>query len=221
MENNFKEQVLTMLAKDGGTHTVGGKTFSVTVVENESQPTPDYSHLAGMWVKCVNTELEESFNVGKWYKCVGNPSNIKAFLNNNGLEDGFHWGETRVNNFDFFDLTNPLPYNPDTRIPLPEGVEFVEVAGVDYFRMNENQCLAYNGTYFVTTRIPRSENESYHLEPCTYGEVKEGDFFVFNKEVYLKASPHDIKPLVDGGIKTTTSTDDKLPVHRVVRADND
>jgi len=190
--------------------------------QKQEQPTPDYSHLVGKWVKCIFSPITVKYIVGKYYKCTGldEMDGTPIFFNEGEINKESGWADPKR----YFDIDHPLPYNPDTRIPLPEGVEFVEVAGVDYFRMNENQCLAYsesNATYFVTTRIPRSDNESYHLEPCLYGEVKEGEWFVFNNLIYLLTPQGCVRAtrkgtvLIDDHIKNP-----KTPVHRVVRTNN-
>jgi hypothetical protein len=219
MENNFKEQVLTMLAENGGIHTVGGKTFSVTVVTTEPQPTPDYSHLVGKWVKSTGADhtidgryyLVTKYKYGDLY--IKDEKEVFAYNPKNGIVQLA------------FDISNPLDHNPDTRIPLPEGVEFVSRSSVgDFcFKINDKQQLGFNEetkTYFVNAVYYLDEAQPCHLEPCEYGELKEGEFFVLNEAVFLKTKDADVYVEKSGKVDVTEQLISTYTVHRVVRANN-
>jgi hypothetical protein len=247
MENNFKEQVLTLLAENGGTHTVGGKTFSVTMVEeerkidtcnkfdietgclldkciceNENKPTPDYSHLVGKWVKCMYSK-SDAFTENKWYEFVKiDEDGAPLFIDNSGDENGYTISTTPK----MFDLSNPLDYNPDTRIPLPDRAEFYKH---DYrlntflFKMNEKQILGYDRNtenYFVTSFCDSHAFASCHLEPCQYGDVKEGEFFVLDEAVFLKTKDADVYAEKSGKVDVMEQLISTHAVHRVVRTNN-
>lgn len=106
-------EALVMMAEQKETFEVNGKKFQVIEVKDAEQQ-PDYSHLVGKFVRCVDTECEEAFTNGKWYECVGNPNNTKAFISNLGTRDGFSWDKTNRNS-KVFDLSNPSDTNPDEK----------------------------------------------------------------------------------------------------------
>lgn len=66
----------------------------------------------GNWYKCIDS-ASTMFNIGKWYKCIGPTNEFCAFINNAGEEDG--WAGY---NHESFDLSNPLPHNPETKPTL-------------------------------------------------------------------------------------------------------
>lgn len=68
----------------------------------------------GNWYKCIDS-ASTMFNIGKWYKCIGPTNEFCAFINNEGQEDG--WAGY---NHESFDLTNPLPHNPETKPTLED-----------------------------------------------------------------------------------------------------
>jgi hypothetical protein len=81
----------------------------------EPKPEPDYSNCIGKFVRCIES-MSERFTVNKWYKCVANPMLTSAFIDDIGVQNGW------VNNYQHFDFSNPLDYNPDepkeVRIPF-------------------------------------------------------------------------------------------------------
>lgn len=100
---------------------LGGKQVTQ---EKEKHP------LVGMWVQCIHGK-DKSFTKGKWYQCEGYIYEARAFTNDLGEKDGFH-----PKNDEYFNLTDPRPYNPDRvrelvgkkvkHIPTGEYHEFVE-----------------------------------------------------------------------------------------------
>jgi hypothetical protein len=89
-----------------------------TYVKKEADKQPGYSHLVGMWVRFLG--INDSFTKDKWYMCFGNPSEPKAFKDDNGRPNGFYGFPTDEDNAAQFDLTNPKLYNPDTVVGLKE-----------------------------------------------------------------------------------------------------
>ena len=76
----------------------------------------DYSHLIGKWVKYVHNgriEIDNCFTYGKWYKCMNNPNDAKAFIDDEGDPNGY-WHLNK----NYFDLTNPRDTNPDKPIEV-------------------------------------------------------------------------------------------------------
>jgi hypothetical protein len=64
--------------------------------------------MVGKWYKCIEYEGGKNFTKNKWYKCIGNPHNKEAFIGNDNQKDGFY-----PFNPSYFDLSNPMGYNPD------------------------------------------------------------------------------------------------------------
>ena len=97
----------------------------------------DYSHLIGKWVKYVHNgriEIDNCFTYGKWYKCMNNPNDAKAFIDDEGDPNGY-WHLNK----NYFDLTNPRDTNPDEPVKVHEVVTPKQIkphqfeAGKDYF----------------------------------------------------------------------------------------
>jgi len=96
-----------------------------TYVKKEADKQPDYSHLVGMWVKYWLKWYVNDSHVKGWW-CVESVSRDKKDL----MIKVKNWHkEEPTRNEDWkgindtsccFDLTNPLPYNPDTVVGLKE-----------------------------------------------------------------------------------------------------
>lgn len=70
----------------------------------------------GNWYKCIDS-ASTMFNIGKWYKCIRQTNELNAFIDNQGEKNG--WSGF---NHERFDLSNPLPHNPETK-PTLEDIE--------------------------------------------------------------------------------------------------
>jgi hypothetical protein len=75
-------------------------------MQNE-EPAQDYSHLIGKWFQCICTN-SVFFKLHNWYRCIGNPNEIFAFIDSSGDPNGFV-GDNHI----YFDLSNPRDTNPD------------------------------------------------------------------------------------------------------------
>lgn len=84
--------------------------------EVELTPTPPAS-MKGMWFKRLDYGIENTdFNKFKWYECVNhNPADEWSFIDNQGDKNGFY-----PDNHLHFDLTRPLPYNPNEGIKIED-----------------------------------------------------------------------------------------------------
>lgn len=74
--------------------------------------------MKGKWFKYVDSSRGNQFTENKWYQCCKNsPLRPYAFIDNNGDENGYG------DNSKYFDLSNPMDFNPDTAAiaaPQPE-----------------------------------------------------------------------------------------------------
>ena len=122
---------------------VNGETY----VKKEADKQPDYSHLVGMWVKCVNS----GFNIRKntWYFIELVENNRLHLVYNDGSSQKC-LGSYVINHFD---LTNPLPYNPETVVGLKElpndGKTYVECLETRVF--SDGKPYAYKGLFYKVT----------------------------------------------------------------------
>jgi hypothetical protein len=106
-EGNEVKNVSTQIVLNGETY-----------VKQDVALKPDYSHLVGMWVKFTALlRCEGMGTIGKWYQCSGieemDNTPIIATENNCASRGWKHPEEV-------FDLSNPLPYNPDTVVGFKE-----------------------------------------------------------------------------------------------------
>lgn len=67
------------------------------------------SNIIGKWVKFIakTDTYGDFFTTGKWYKCISDPSNMCAFIDNSGEENGI-----LGLNYLLFDLNNPQEFPP-------------------------------------------------------------------------------------------------------------
>lgn len=107
----------------------------------------------GNWYKCIDG-ASMRFNTGKWYKCIGPTNKICAFIDNKGDENG--WAGC---NHECFDLSNPLPHNPETKPTLeeietkheqaPEPTQKTEIRlDREKFSFTRNGCLIELNIYY-------------------------------------------------------------------------
>ena len=75
----------------------------------------DYPNLKGKWVKYQGRKVSSRFTNGNWYKVVGDVNEVGFVIDDRNVSNGFHSYNER-----YFDLTNPLPYNPNTVVGLKE-----------------------------------------------------------------------------------------------------
>lgn len=68
----------------------------------------------GNWYKCIDGN-KKRFITGVWYKCIRPTDKLCAFIDNAGEENG--WMGC---NHECFDLSNPLPHNPETKPTLED-----------------------------------------------------------------------------------------------------
>ena len=105
----------------------------------------------GNWYKCIES-ASTMFNIGKWYKCIGPTNEFCAFINNEGREDGW-----TGYNHESFDLSNPLPHNPETKPTLkymetkpeqaPEPTQGTETRiqlNDEHFTFIKNSCVVHS-----------------------------------------------------------------------------
>ena len=107
----------------------------------------------GNWYKCIDS-ASTMFNIGKWYKCIGPTNEFCAFIDNEGDENG--WSDC---NHECFDLSNPLPHNPETKPTLedmetkpeqaPEPTQKTEIRlDREKFSFTRNGCLIELHIYY-------------------------------------------------------------------------
>ncbi len=126
MKHNFNLNQIILLCENGEVTTDDGTKFQITEVKSETVA-PDYSHLVGKWVRCSDSFDQDHFTIGKWYKCISNPAKPRAFLDNDMRENGFNYGDENKNP-KYFDLSNPLDYNPTELIgKYYQGFEITEI----------------------------------------------------------------------------------------------
>lgn len=70
----------------------------------------------GNWYMCVNG-YKNNFITKGWYKCIKPTNKLNSFIDNKGERNGW-----RRFNHEHFDLSNPLPHNPETK-PTLEDIE--------------------------------------------------------------------------------------------------
>jgi hypothetical protein len=89
-----------------------------TYVKKEADKQPDYSHLVGMWVKCIKQSYNPDQIDGKYYKCVGIEERDKSLivLDEHGVSGDYGWRDPER----LFDIKNPKSHNPDTVVGLKE-----------------------------------------------------------------------------------------------------
>lgn len=102
-------ETLVMMAEQKEQFEINGKKFQIIEVK-EAEEQPDYSHLVGKWLRCI--ELEKGWNsffeVGKWYK-------VEGFNNTHPQHKGFEFNRQSWAKYNFFDLSNPSDTNPDEK----------------------------------------------------------------------------------------------------------
>jgi hypothetical protein len=105
----------------------GYVNFLMREVEPTEEPAqPDY---AGKWFKHVGGQANHCcFTEGKWYLCIGDIKKDSAFIDDYGDKTGCN-----PENHIYFDLTNPLDYNPnDVERIIPFDIErVIEEHGVE------------------------------------------------------------------------------------------
>jgi hypothetical protein len=112
--------------------------------------------MVGKWYKVIENEGGENFTKNKWYKCIGNPHNKEAFIGNDGKRDGFY-----PFNHAYFDLSNPMDYNPDE---VKEEVNEVQ----PNFRVETITIIIFNGEKYQTNTTLSPKELIKHLKEATY-----------------------------------------------------
>ena len=107
----------------------------------------------GNWYKCIDS-ASTMFNIGKWYKCIGPTNKLSSFIDNKGERNGW----IRFNH-EHFDLTNPLPHNPETKPTLdmgpkpeqaPEPTEKTEIKlHEERFTFSRNYCTVVLQVFYT------------------------------------------------------------------------
>lgn len=108
-----------------------------------------------MWVKLLKGNL--GFTQGKWYEVIGNANEFGFVKDDKGNSNGFC-----PNNATWFDLTNPLPYNPDTVVGLKElpndGKTYAKAKGTFHMK-SDNRVFLIEGLWYKNTG-----KDLYHTE---------------------------------------------------------
>jgi len=98
---------LINIAEDGGTIQVGDKTYQVTLI-TPVEPKP----VEGKWYRCVAANTTIAFTVDKWYEYSVKKYGHWLFFNDKNSESG--WLVKNTPNF--FDLSTPLDFDPETLV---------------------------------------------------------------------------------------------------------
>lgn len=103
-------ETIVMMAEQKEQFEINGKKFQIIEVK-EAEQQPDYSHLVGKWVKCVDS-YNGLVSIGKWYHIeqLDYNSEISVRCNNGNLHSC-----SKGNSANFFDLSNPSDTNPDEK----------------------------------------------------------------------------------------------------------
>ena len=144
----FDSKTIVMMAENGHLVELEGKRIQFTIVQEAVEAKPDYSHLVGKWVKCLDSRDSDRFTIGKYYQVVGDLNEVSALIDDHGLQNGFV-GQ----NYLCFDLSNPLDHNPD------------EVRVFDV----PSEIKIYNGTYSLNLQFSESQALWYCEETHCYG----------------------------------------------------
>lgn len=105
----------------------------------------------GNWYQFTNKSIY-GFTTGKWYKCIRETYKSNAFMNDTCSKGGFN-----PNNHLKFDLSNPLPHNPETKPTLedmeqkPEQAQKTETQirlDREKFSFTRNGCLIELHIYY-------------------------------------------------------------------------
>jgi hypothetical protein len=122
----------------------------------------DYSHLVGKWVKRLE-KTNSIYTKDKWYKVIKDTEYPIAIKDNLGGDSCCNMSsEGRYAFLSRFDLTNPLPYNPDTVVGLKElpndGKVYAEC--VEDVIIDGNLRSIKGLFYFLDKNIITSENHT-------------------------------------------------------------
>jgi hypothetical protein len=109
--------------------------------------------MVGKWYKVIENEGGKNFTKNKWYKCIGNPHNKEAFIGNDNQKDGFY-----PFNPCYFDLSNPMDYNPDEVKEEPQPKFRVDTITI---------IILQDGSYFTTSTFGPKQMVK-HLKEATY-----------------------------------------------------
>lgn len=170
---------LLMMAVEKEQFKIGDKTFQIIEVKEAKQPQPDYSHLVGKFVKCVNDINIFGVKQDSWYQVdhIGR-RDFPIVIVGPGTLDSRSWTE------DTFDLTNPQDTNPDEvkKILVPKEIVISEDVDGLNLHFGKNQALyVYKGAdgYGV---LSEADHEPIQCEliKCERAELKEGDVAYMN-----------------------------------------
>ena len=109
--------------------------------------------MVGKWYKFIDNEGGENFTKNKWYKCIGNPHNKEAFIGNDNEKDGFY-----PFNPCYFDLSNPMDYNPDEVKEEPQ----------PNFKVDTITIVIFNDGKYQTNTTLSPKELIKHLKEATY-----------------------------------------------------
>jgi hypothetical protein len=109
--------------------------------------------MVGKWYKYIGKSYNR-YTDGKWYECVGDINDDGAFVDNEGKRNGFC-----ENNERYFDLSNPMDYNPD---------EVKEEETKPNFKVDTITIVVYpDGTYSANSPLDLKEMVK-HIKESAY-----------------------------------------------------
>jgi hypothetical protein len=115
--------------------------------------------MVGKWYKFIDNEGGKNFTKNKWYKCIGNPHNKEAFIGNDNEKDGFY-----PFNPSYFDLSNPMNYNPD------EVKEEVKVVQPKFKADTITIIILQDGSYQTTSTLEYTKMIKHIKEVAYLGD---------------------------------------------------
>jgi len=104
------KDIKVQFAKDGFTVDkviVGEHHYQVTLITS-AEPKP----VEGKWYRFIDAEKREAYTENKWYKHISSNEKHHFFGSNYGGENGW----MRQSTYQFFDLSTPLDFDPETLV---------------------------------------------------------------------------------------------------------
>lgn len=177
----FDSKTIVMMAENGHSVEIDGKKIQMTIVQEAVETKLDYSHLVGKWYKVLESLRIDTVFHGKHMKCFGlDKIDGAPLMGNDSFDLDYHGLSNPVINTDgwkdpeeVFDLSNPLDHNPDdVRVfDVPSEIKIVQVMSSLGLLFNNEQVLWYNSSYSCYG-VVAGLNNAYDIIPCIATECK-------------------------------------------------
>lgn len=177
----FDSKTIVMMAENGHSVEIDGKKIQMTIVQEAVETKLDYSHLVGKWYKVLESPRIDTVFHGKHMKCFGLDKIVGTpLMGNDSFGTDYHGLSNPVINIygwnvpeEVFDLFNPLDHNPDdVRVfDVPSEIKIVQVMSSLGLLFNNEQVLWYNSSYSCYG-VVAGLNNAYDIIPCIATECK-------------------------------------------------